>query len=95
VTNLLSGHSILRIPLDSEENAKILLKALTPETASVPSDRARVELAVEGSVLVLRINASDLTALRAAMNSYLSWIAACQRTLHMPKSLRHSSEGAL
>lgn len=93
--NLMSGNSILRIPLDSEESARILLQALSPETASVPSDRASVEVSLDGSVLVLRINAADLTALRAATNSYLSWIAACQRTLHMPKSLRRNSEGAL
>jgi KEOPS complex subunit Pcc1 len=81
LTRLLKGRSVVRIPFDSEKNARILHQALKPETASVPSDRATTEVTIEGSDLVLTIDASDLTALRAATNSYLSWIAACKRTL--------------
>jgi tRNA threonylcarbamoyladenosine modification (KEOPS) complex Pcc1 subunit len=77
----LSGTSRLRLSLGTNEEAKLLYSALLPETESVPSDRASTTIAVEGSVLVVDIRADDLTALRAAMNSFLSWISACLRTL--------------
>ena len=70
-----SGTSRLEIDLGNAELAEILLKALEPETLSVPSDRARATLSMKDSTLIIAIQADDLTALRAAMNSYLSWIS--------------------
>ena len=70
-----SGRSTLEIDVGDPELAKILHKALVPETLSVPSDRARVSLTLEGGTLIIEIEADDLTALRAAMNSYLAWIS--------------------
>jgi tRNA threonylcarbamoyladenosine modification (KEOPS) complex Pcc1 subunit len=76
-----AGTSYLRLRLGSDEEAKLLYSALLPETESVPSDRASTTIAVEGSDLVVEIRADDLTALRASMNSFLSWISACMRAL--------------
>ncbi len=61
--------------MENSELAEILLKALKPETLSVPSDRARVTLTRKHDALIITIEADDLTALRAAMNSYLAWIS--------------------
>ena len=77
----LSGTANLRLQLGSDEEARLLCSALLPETESVPSDRAETTVSAEGSVLLVQIRADDLTALRAAMNSFLSWISACQHTL--------------
>ncbi|MFX1578037.1 MAG: KEOPS complex subunit Pcc1, partial [Promethearchaeota archaeon] len=33
------------------------------------------------SVLILEVEAEDLTALRAAMNSFIAWVSACVRSL--------------
>ncbi len=75
------GNSILEIPLKSERIAKILYSALLPETESIPSERATTSVSVKGSTLVVEIVANDLTALRAALNSYVAWISACMRTI--------------
>lgn len=75
------GNSILEIPLESEELAKILYSALLPETESIPSERATTSISVKGSSLVVEIVANDLTAMRAALNSYVAWISACMRTV--------------
>lgn len=75
----IEGSATLRIELESPELAKTILEALQPETTSSPTDRATASLRVEDCVLVIEINASDLTALRAAMNSYLAWVSASKR----------------
>jgi len=68
-------NSMIIMDLGTTELAKIIHNALEPETLSVPSDRARAKLTVKGATLAIRIEAKDLTALRAAMNSYLAWIS--------------------
>jgi tRNA threonylcarbamoyladenosine modification (KEOPS) complex Pcc1 subunit len=76
-----TGTSVLEIPLDSERVANILYSALLPETESIPSDRATTKVSVKGSSLVIEIVANDLTAMRAALNSFVAWISACMRTI--------------
>jgi tRNA threonylcarbamoyladenosine modification (KEOPS) complex Pcc1 subunit len=75
------GFSKLEIPLESEELATIIYSALLPETESTPSERATTSVSLKGSSLVIEITANDLTALRAALNSYMAWISACLRTI--------------
>lgn len=75
------GSSTLEIPLESEHIAKILYSALLPETESIPSERATTSVSVKGSSIVVEIVANDLTAMRAALNSYIAWISACMRTI--------------
>ena len=75
------GNSILEIPLESERMANILYSALLPETESIPSERATTNVSVKGSSLIIEIVANDLTAMRAALNSYVAWISACMRTI--------------
>ena len=75
------GNSMLEIPLESERMANILYSALLPETESIPSERATTSVSVKGSSLIIEIVANDLTAMRAALNSYVAWISACMRTI--------------
>ena len=75
------GNSILEIPLESKRMANILYSALLPETESIPSERATTNVSVKGSSLIVEIVANDLTAMRAALNSYVAWISACMRTI--------------
>ena len=69
------GISTLEVEIGDPDLVDILYKALRPETLSVPSDRARVTLMKKDGFLIITIKADDLTALRAAMNSYLAWIS--------------------
>lgn len=75
------GVAKVEIELESIEMVDILFAALEPETVSVPSDRARAILSKEGTQLIVTIEAGDLTALRASMNSYLAWISASMRAV--------------
>jgi KEOPS complex subunit Pcc1 len=75
------GRVKLQLDLESEEIAGIVYSSLLPETTSVPSERAVTTIETADSAIILRIEADDLTALRAATNSFLSWISSCLRLL--------------
>lgn len=52
----------------------IIIKALRPELESSISDRSNVVVKVSEKGLVIQVSADDVTALRAAVNSYLYWV---------------------
>jgi KEOPS complex subunit Pcc1 len=78
---VLGGHAVLDIDLDSSWMAETIKCALEPETDSVPSERSTTHVRAEGSRLIIEVDADDLTALRAAMNSYLAWVSGSKRAL--------------
>lgn len=82
-SSLMGGKSTIEIPLDSKKTAELLLAALNPETKSGPSDRATTSVSIRDAILVIEIVANDLTAMRAAMNSYLAWVSACLRMIEI------------
>jgi len=64
----------------SPESAERLYRALLPEAArEVPRAHA-VLRPVDGSSVVLDVEANDTGALRAAVNTYLGWIHLADRT---------------
>ena len=48
--------------------------ALIPEAESPSSERSRTEVTIQDNELVIETFASDTTALRASLNSYLRWV---------------------
>ncbi len=70
-----SANTEIRIKAD-ERLVDILIGALLPEAERPTSPRSSVTINSEGDVLTLRIWASDIAALRAALNSYLRWADA-------------------
>jgi len=55
-------------------DAEVILSSLKPEVESLSSNRSMVKIERNGNGVVLIIEADDVTALRAAVNSYLHWI---------------------
>ncbi len=68
------AEAVVRLELPSERESRIVYGALKPETESPPSPRSRVYIELDGRTLTLKFEATDTTALRAALNSYLRWI---------------------
>jgi len=63
---------------------QIVAEAVRPELENSPADRSNVKLIVEREgKIALYISATDTSALRAALNSYLRWICAIVKTLNM------------
>ncbi|MBD3407897.1 MAG: hypothetical protein GF411_17385 [Candidatus Lokiarchaeota archaeon] len=77
----------LELDFGTPDLAKVAFAALLPESVSISSDRASASLRVEGPILFIDIDAEDLTALRASMNSYLAWASSCQQTFEILESL--------
>ena len=70
----------VRLATGRVELARWLEKALSPEAArEVP--RARTTVRRSKASVVLRVEASDAGAMRAALNTYLGWIALSLATV--------------
>ncbi|MGP8190826.1 MAG: KEOPS complex subunit Pcc1 [Methanobacterium sp.] len=59
---------------ENQWEAEVILKSLEPEIASAPSQRSSTNLKQMNNILKMEIYATDVTSLRAAINSYLRWI---------------------
>ena len=57
--------------------ADICAKAVQMEAQSEALMRSKVELSCEGDRLKMIVIAGDLSAMRAALNTYLRWISMC------------------
>jgi tRNA threonylcarbamoyladenosine modification (KEOPS) complex Pcc1 subunit len=55
--------------------------ALEPELDAPSSNRSITSIKVKENQLILYTEASDTTALRASLNSYLRWIQGIQRII--------------
>ena len=58
--------------------AKIIEGSLRPEVEDPVSQRSTVSVQAENDQVKISVKATDLAALRAALNSYLRWVKAIQ-----------------
>jgi tRNA threonylcarbamoyladenosine modification (KEOPS) complex Pcc1 subunit len=56
---------------------------LAPEAKKPVTTRARTVLEKEGNFLVLKVEAEDTVALRAALNAYLRWVGSMMNVLEV------------
>jgi tRNA threonylcarbamoyladenosine modification (KEOPS) complex Pcc1 subunit len=70
----MKAQAVIRLNFSSEKQLKVVLEALKPEIETSTTPRSKVDLKAEGHSLVLEFEATDTSALRAAMNSYLRLI---------------------
>jgi tRNA threonylcarbamoyladenosine modification (KEOPS) complex Pcc1 subunit len=70
----MKAQAVIRLNFSSEKQLKTVLEALKPETETSTTSRSKVDLKAEGHSLVLEFKATDTSALRAALNSYLRLI---------------------
>ena len=62
-----------KIPFNSEEEAKIILKSIFPEIKKKISN-TEIDLYSNKNIIFLEIRSKNTSSLRAACNSYLRWI---------------------
>ena len=56
------------------DTVKVLIGSLQPELEHAVSERSTVKITFNDKGIVIGITADDVTALRAAVNSYLYWV---------------------
>jgi tRNA threonylcarbamoyladenosine modification (KEOPS) complex Pcc1 subunit len=67
----MKAKATVRLRLSLEKQLTTIFAALTPEAQKPVGTRAVASLVREGSFLVLKVEAKDTVALRAALNAYL------------------------
>lgn len=73
----LSFHVTAEISLDVPgELLNVIEGSLIPEVKKPTYDRSNVDVITEEGKLLIQIQASDVAALRATINSYLHWVGA-------------------
>ncbi len=78
----------VRLRLFSEKRLNDVINALLPETERPATKRSQVILSRASNSLILKFEASDTIALRAALNAYLRWIYSLTKLM---KTLKQSS----
>ena len=79
--------AVIRLSFQSKRYLKTVLNALKPETRKSPSSRSRTMVEEEDGNLIVRFEAKDTSALRAAINAYLRWISLTQNILESVDNL--------
>jgi len=79
----MKAKTTVRLRFSSEKQLAALLNALAPEANRPVTTRARAVLNGEGKFLVLKVEAKDTIALRAALNAYLRWIGSVVKVLQV------------
>jgi len=69
--------TVIKIEL-TEKLLGVIETALIPEAETPSSDRSNTKVMIEDNYLVIQTQASDTTALRASLNSYLRWVDGIQ-----------------
>lgn len=73
--------ALITLELDNEKDAKTVYEAVLPEAKNMPSERARAFIIRDGKEIRLTIEADTSSSLRAALNSYLSWLSSIVKTV--------------
>lgn len=79
------AYATLRIRYPSEREAEATYRAICPETKAILRYRTKVNVSRNGEYVMLTFEARDTTALRASINSYLSWIIALKSVYDLIK----------
>ncbi len=77
----MKAKATVRLRLSSEKQLATILKSLEPEANRPINMRAKVVMEQDGDFVVLKVEATDAVALRAALNAYLRWIGSTMRVL--------------
>jgi len=64
----------VRLKIPFEKLLETVFSSLKPEVTNVATTRSRAVLEKKEEFLILKIEAKDTVALRAALNAYLRWI---------------------
>jgi KEOPS complex subunit Pcc1 len=69
----------LSVEYPSPEHARRVERAIAPEIGDIDDDRSRTQLRRSGKTLTLVVEAADIVALRAGLNTWLSLVSVAER----------------
>ena len=69
---------------DSLEAARVVEQSVRVEAGDVTGDRTFASVDRDGATLTVTVDATDLTALRAGTNTWLTLVEVAESTVHVP-----------
>ena len=66
--------SNIAVEFESDSQAKIIYDATILEFETAPDFRSSMTIELEGSTIIINIDAEDSTSFRASVNSAIKWI---------------------
>lgn len=76
----MNHETTLSFEYSSPDAAQRVERALRPEIGEIADERSRTRLGRSGAVVRVRVEARDLVALRAGLNTWLSLVTVAERT---------------
>lgn len=71
--------TVLTLEYDTSRQASTVERSLRPEVGDIEGERTRATLEREGRTVRIDIEATDLVALRAGQNTWLSLVSVAER----------------
>jgi len=68
----------LSFSYETPERARLVERAIAPEIGDIDDDRSETSVERDGEALWVLVEAADLTAMRAAINTWLSLIEVAE-----------------
>jgi KEOPS complex subunit Pcc1 len=78
--------AVLTFEYATGQRARRVERALRPEVGDIADDRSRVSLSRDGTTVEITVEASDLIALRAGLNTWLSLTTVAERAGGVPEA---------
>ncbi|MHC3437231.1 KEOPS complex subunit Pcc1 [Natrialbaceae archaeon A-gly3] len=70
----------LEFAYDDQARARLVSEAVSREVGEIDDERSQTTIERDGSVVTLEIDARDLIALRAALNTWCTLVDVAERT---------------
>ncbi|MFC4248785.1 KEOPS complex subunit Pcc1 [Natribaculum luteum] len=77
---MFSHDATLEFVYDDESRARVVAESVAREIGEIDDDRSQTTIDRNGDTIVLEIDARDVTALRAALNTWFSLLDVAERT---------------
>jgi KEOPS complex subunit Pcc1 len=79
-SNAVRHETRLSVEYPSPEQARRIERALAPEVGDIGDNRSRTRLRRSGAVVSIVVEAADLVALRAGLNTWCSLLGVAEQT---------------
>ena len=74
----------LSFEYDDERRARVVAESVRVEVDRIDDDRSRASVERDGRVLSVRVDAADLVALRAGLNTWIRLVETAERVAALP-----------
>ena len=79
--------AVLEYEYDSGERATTVLRSVEQEVGEIEGGRSRTTISRDESTVVVRVDADDLVALRAALNTWQTLVGVAEESVRLGEAV--------